>query len=161
MNTFTILRFYLMRPARLWRRLHGVLPVITFLRPPYGNFEPSAGLPPKSISRAFNLWSGFHEQVLPVFNKWIVFALAGWPLYAAWVWHREPDGIRRKRLELLALLPVCCLAALLGAVFGDAFDLIKHLFLFNLLLDACLIYAAANLAQKMTQKIVLRRPAPV
>jgi hypothetical protein len=151
-STFTILRFYLMRPARLWRRLHGALPIITFLRPPYGNFEPSAGQPPKSISRAFNLWSGFHEHALPVFNKWVVFALVAWPLYATWIWHREPDRMRRKRLELLALLPVCCLAALFGAVFGDAFDLIKHLFLFNLLLDACLIYAAVNLAQKLVSR---------
>ncbi|HLY19326.1 MAG TPA: hypothetical protein VKR61_19000 [Bryobacteraceae bacterium] len=143
-STFTILRFYLLRPARLWRRLHGVLPRISFLRPPYGNFEPSAGLPAQSLSRAFNLWSGFHEHVLPVFNKWIVFALILWPMYAARIWYRETDLMRRRRTELLTLLPVCCLAALFGAVFGDAFDLIKHLYLFNLLLDACLLYAAAE-----------------
>ena len=142
-TTFTILRFYITRPARLWRRLHGVLPQISRLRPDYGNFEPSAGLPPKAISRAFTLWSYFHARVLPVFNKWIVFALAGWPIFAAWTWLREPNGLRRKRLELVTLLPVCCLAALFGAVFGDAFDLIKHMFLFNLLLDVCLVWVTA------------------
>ena len=143
-NTFTVLRFYLLRPARMWRRLHGLLPKITFLRwGGYGNFEPSAGLPPGAQSRAFTLWSGFHEHVLPSVNKWIVFALAGWPLLAAWRWVRGRDIVRRRRLELLTLLPVCCLAALFSAVYGDAFDVIKHMYLFNLLLDTCMLYAAS------------------
>jgi hypothetical protein len=150
-NTFTVLRFYVLRPARMWRRLHGLLPKITFLRwYGYGNFEPSAGLPPAAQSRAFNLWGGFHEHVLPYVNKWLVFALAGWPLLAAWRWIRARDIAQRRRLELVALLPVCCLAALFTAVYGDAFDVIKHMYLFNLLLDTCMIYVAAagwNLVQ--------------
>jgi hypothetical protein len=144
-NTFTVLRFYLLRPARMWRRLHGLLPVITFMRRTwYGNFEPAAGLPPAAQSRAFTLWSGFHEHVLPFVNKWIVFALAGWPLFAAWRWFRQRDVARRRRLELLTLLPVCCLAALFSAVYGDAFDVIKHMYLFNLLLDTCMLYLVAH-----------------
>ena len=143
-NTFTVLRFYLLRPARMWRRLHGLLPRITFLRwAGYGNFEPSAGLPASAQSRAFTLWSGFHEHVLPPVNKWIVFALGGWPLLVAWRWVRALDIMQRRRLELLTLLPVCCLAALFSAVYGDAFDVIKHLYLFNLLLDACMLYAVS------------------
>jgi|HubBroStandDraft_1064217.scaffolds.fasta_scaffold04208_4 hypothetical protein len=143
-NTFTVLRFYLLRPARMWRRMHGLLPIITFLRRDwYGNFEPSAGLPPATQSRAFTLWSGLHERVLPPVNKWLVFALAGWPLLAAWRWVRERNMVRRRRIELLTLLPVCCLAALFSAVYGDAFDVIKHMYLFNLLLDMCMLYVAS------------------
>jgi hypothetical protein len=145
-TTFAILRFYLLRPARLWRRLHGVLPRITLLRTSgYGNFEPSAGLPPAALSRAFTLWSGFHEHIMRFVSKWIVFGLAAWPLFSVWIWLRRPDALQRRRLELLTLLPLCCLAALFGAVFGDAFDLVKHLYLFNLLLDTCLLYGAASL----------------
>jgi hypothetical protein len=143
-NTFTVLRFYLLRPARMWRRLHGLLPQITFLRRgTYGNFEPSAGLPPGAQSRAFTLWSGFHEHVLPPVNKWIVFGLVSWPLMAIWRWLQNRDLVRRRRLELLALLPLCCLAALFSAVYGDAFDVIKHLYLLNLLLDICMLYGVA------------------
>jgi hypothetical protein len=143
-NTFTVLRFYLLRPARMWRRLRGLLPQITFLRRDwYGNFEPSSGLPPAAQSRAFTLWSGFHERVLPYVNKWIVFALAVWPLLIVWRWVRQRDVVRRRRLELMALLPICCLAALFSAVYGDAFDVIKHMYLFNLLLDTCMIYIAS------------------
>jgi len=142
-NTFTVLRFYLLRPARMWRRLHGLLPTITFLRRDwYGNFELSAGLPPAAQSRAFTLWSGFHERVLPSVNKWIVFALIGWPVFTAGRWVRERDIARRRRLELVAILPVCCLAALFSAVYGDAFDVVKHMYIFNLLLDTCMLYAA-------------------
>ena len=129
---------------RNWRRLHGLLPNITFLRRDwYGNFEPSAGLPPAAQSREFTLWSGFHERVLPPVNQWVVFGLAGWPLLAAWRWVRSRDIVRRRRLELLTLLPVCCLAALFSAVYGDAFDVIKHMYLFNLLLDTCMLYIAS------------------
>lgn len=145
-TTFTILRFYLARPARIWRRLHGKLPEITFLRRNwYGNFEPSAGLPRAAQTQAFNIWSYFHERMLPAVNKWIVFALAAAPFAALWLWLRTSGRAACRRLELAALLPLCAVTALLSAVFGDAFDLIKHLYLFNLLLDTCLILAAALL----------------
>ena len=142
-NTFAVLRFYLLRPARMWRRLHGLLPKITFLSNDwYGNFEPSSGLPPAAHSRAFRVWSTLHERVLPAVNKWLLFALAAWPLLAAWRWFRLQDDLRRRRLELLALLPLSALAALFSAVYADAFDMVKHMYLFNLLLDTCIVYAA-------------------
>jgi hypothetical protein len=143
-NTFTVLRFYLLRPARMWRRLHSALPRAASLRlTGYGNFEPSAGLPPKTLSNAFSLWRGFHESALAPGGKWIFFGLAVWPLLAAWRWLRSGDNLRRRHIELVILLPLCCLSALLTAVYGDAFDMTKHLYLFNLLLDTCLLYAAA------------------
>ncbi len=153
-NTFTVLRFYLLRPGRMWRRLHGLLPEITFLRRNwYGNFEPSAGLPPAAQSRAFTVWSGFHEHVLPPMNKWVVIALAAWPAWMVWRWIRRRDNLPRHRLELLALLPICCLAALFSAVFGDAFDVIKHMYLFNLLLDTCLLYGLSMARTRLLGRI--------
>jgi hypothetical protein len=145
-GSFDILGFYLLRPTRFWRRLHVVLPRITLLRFSwYGNYEPSAGLKPAAQSAAFAPWSGFHAHVLPAVSKEIVFALALWPLAAAWFWFRTSQAAMRKRLEFSTLLPLCCLAALLTAIFGDAFDLVKHLYLFNLLLDACMVYLAVAL----------------
>jgi len=151
-NTFAVVRFYLFRPVRMWRRLHNLLPKITLVRPPYGNFEPAAGLPPSTQSHAFSLWSGFHEHVLPRVSKWIVFALIGWPLWCAWSWYRAPDRIGRRRAELLILLPIACLGALLSAVYGDAFDFIKHQYLFNLLLDAALLYTAVRAWQWIAER---------
>lgn len=157
-NTFTVLRFYLARPARALRRLHGLLPVISFLRRDwYGNFEPSAGRPPAAQSRAFALWSAFHERVLPRVNQWIVFALAAWLFGCIWKWVRARDSGERRQLEFLVLLPGCCLAALFGAVYGDAFDVIKHMYAFNLLLDACMIYVVLMLWRGMVASHVFDR----
>jgi|HubBroStandDraft_1064217.scaffolds.fasta_scaffold00684_2 hypothetical protein len=143
-TTFAVLRFYLLRPARLWRHLHRVLPGIMSLRlEGYGNYEPSSGLPPRTLSRAFGLWTAFHENVLTPGGKWIVFALGAWPMLSVWLWIREPCERSRRRIEILTLLPVCCLAALITAVFGDAFDLVRRLFLFHLMLDASVFVLAA------------------
>jgi hypothetical protein len=146
-TSFTVARFYLLRPARMWRRTKAVLPKITFMRPEwYGNFEPSAGVPPAALSRAFTLWSGFHEHILPAFSKLLLFGLGGWPMAALWRWRRERDPLQRRRIELWALAPVCSLVALWTAIFGDAFDLVKHMYQFNLLLDACLIGGAIQVS---------------
>ncbi len=59
-------------------------------------------------------------------------------------WPRSPGSMFRKRrqsIEMLALLAIGCLTAFLVAALGDAWDNVKHLFLFNLLLDAYLIFA--------------------
>jgi hypothetical protein len=48
-------------------------------------------------------------------------------------------------LEWFALLLLSCLAALFTVVSGDCWDNIKHFYMFNLLLDACLIALAAQL----------------
>jgi hypothetical protein len=153
---FSVVRFYLLRPARMWRRLKAVLPKITFLRPEwYGNYEPSAGLPPAALSHSFNLWSGFHEHVLPAFAKWLVFGLIGWPILALWRWLREPDPACRLRIEVWTLAPVSCLAALWAAVFGDANDLVKHMYLFNLLVDVCLL-SALSAAWQMARRSILK-----
>jgi len=76
--------------SRSARRVCGVafnprLPMISYLR----SWMATSNVfrfPARLFERSFSLWSGFHEHVLPVFNKWIVFALAAWPLAAAWRW---------------------------------------------------------------------------
>jgi hypothetical protein len=86
-------------------------------------------------------------------NKWIVFALAAWALAAVWSWLGNRDAVRRRRLELIALLPGCCLAALFSAVYGDAFDVIKHMYLFNLLLDTSMLYVAHALVRAVSRLV--------
>lgn len=152
-NTFTVLRFYLLRPTRMWRHVKAVLPRITFMRGEwYGNFEPSSGMAPAALSRAFNLWSGFHEHGLPHFGKMIVLALCVWPFERLWKWLHAAGTARRRRIELSALLPLSCLASLWAAVFGDANDLVKHLFLFNLLLDTCMLWGLATAWQAIRRR---------
>jgi hypothetical protein len=49
--------------------------------------------------------------------------------------------IIRRQIALGICLAACCVTAFLVAAFGDAYDNAKHQFLFNLLLDTCLVLA--------------------
>jgi len=52
---------------------------------------------------------------------------------------RESGSRSAMPIEFCALLTVGCLIAFATAAYGDAWDNVKHCFLFNLELDACLI----------------------
>ncbi len=136
----TIGRFYLVHPARIWKRAKTVLPVAFSLRPEFcGNFDRSAGRPPDARSAAFSLWSGFHARFLARFGKWILILLLLAPIGSVAIWIRFPG--QRLCIEFCAALCACCLISFLVPLLGDAWDNVKHLFLFNLLLDS--IFAAA------------------
>jgi hypothetical protein len=133
-----IAEFYFRHPARIWRHARNLLPIAFSLRPEWcGNFERSAGRVAGARSSAFTLWSSFHEQVLRRIGRPILILFFISPAIAAIAWIRSPE--RRRQIELLAVLSAGCLTAFLTAALGDAWDNVKHLFLFNLMLDACLI----------------------
>jgi hypothetical protein len=143
----SIIRFYLLRPARIWRHAKRMLPVAFSLRPEWcGNFERSAGLPPLAKSSAFAIWSGFREHVLAACGKFIVIALLLCPILCVMAWVRSARDARLP-LEFFGVLTVCCLLSFGIAVCGDAWDNVKHLFLFNVLLDAWLVAGVAFLFQ--------------
>lgn len=142
----SLVRFYALRPARIWRRAKRVLPVAFSLRPEFcGNFERSAGRPADAKSQTFNLWSRFHEIVLTACGKLILIALVLCPAFCIAAWLRWPS--KRRKTEFFAALGIGCLLSFLVAVCGDAWDNVKHLFLFNLLLDTWLVSGIAILFQ--------------
>jgi hypothetical protein len=144
---FTVFRFYLLRPARFWRHVKSILPRAMWLRPEWcGNFELDAGFAPGARSTSFSLWSRFHEGVLTPLARWILFGLAA--LLFATVFLRLGPGATgpvRRRVEIFIFLAASCLVSFLVAAFGDAWDTVKHLLLFNFLLDAWLFFAASLL----------------
>jgi hypothetical protein len=134
----SVARFYLARPGRMWRHAKIMLPVAFLLRPEWcGNFERSAGFAPGSKSRSFSLWSGFHEHVLARVAKpiLVVLLIAPMALIAAWI------GLPGKRLQIQfgLLLTLGTLIAFAAPVYGEAWDNVKHMFLFNLLVDTGLV----------------------
>jgi hypothetical protein len=137
----TIIRFYLARPSRLWRHIRANLQVAMLLRPDLGNFAPSAGYPPMAKSKAFSLWSSFHEAVLLRMAR-PLFLLLPISLIAFFAW-RLRTGAGPLYEEFFAILVLCCLTSFLTASFGDGWETIKHMFLFNALLDAWLLSIAA------------------
>lgn len=133
-----ITEYYVRNPAHLWRRLKSLARVGYSLRPEWcGNYERSAGYPPGARSNSFALWSTFHERILGRFGSLILISLAAFPIAAIFLWARLPS--RRLQIELSALLAISALFSFAVAAFGDAWDNVKHCFLFNLQLDACLI----------------------
>jgi hypothetical protein len=142
----SIIRFYALRPARIWRRAKRVLPVAFSLRPEFcGNFEQSAGRPPNAKSQTFNLWSRFHWSVLEACGKLILIALLVCPAISVAAWFRWPS--QRRIIEFFGVLGLSCLLSFLVAICGDAWDNVKHLFLFNLLLDTWIVAGIAILFQ--------------
>jgi hypothetical protein len=140
-TVFTIVRFYLARPARIWRRIRRELPVAMKLRPPLGNFDRSSGLAPGSVSSAFSLWSYFHERVLSPASA-IIFLLLPIPAMVALI-RRIYTRESRLAEECFGLLTLCCMTLFLAITFTSAWETVKHMFLFNVLLDACLVCAIA------------------
>jgi hypothetical protein len=135
--------FYLRRPARTWRHVRTLLPTYLSLRPEFcGNFDMSAGRPPGARSDAIALWSRFHERGLsrigPLLLVALVLATVGGCLVS--ILNGRPPLVVPHWTELGTCLAACCLTAFLVAALGDAYDNAKHQFLFNLLLDTCLVF---------------------
>lgn len=140
----TVARFWLLHPTRIWRRAKAVLPVAFSLRPEWcGNFERAAGRPPGARSSSFILWSSIHEHPITKFGKFLIVLLLLSPFTAIAAWIGLPK--HRRGIEILAVLSACCLMAFVVAICADAWDNVKHLFLFNLLFDATLLSALTSL----------------
>ena len=149
-GSFRLMEFYLRRPARLWRHLRARFPAALSLRPEYcGNFDRSAGRPPGARSNAVALWSRIHERCLAPIALLLLSALVLVPVGGViYVLSHGAAASARRWMELGILLATCCLTAFFVAAFGDVFDNVKHQFLFNLLLDACLVFGAVAALQR-------------
>lgn len=154
----TVARFYLSHPRRVWRRAKAVLPVAFSLRPTYGNFERSAGYPPGARSATFSLWSAIHERYFTRCGKIILITLLITPALVVAAWFRIPTY--RRPLEFFGLLTVFCLLSFVVAICGDAYDNVKHLFLFNLLVDTWLfafIFIAPSVSEGARYRTQLKK----
>jgi hypothetical protein len=90
------------------------------------------------------LWSHFHERYLSSIASYVLGAIALAPFASAiLLWKRSLTPAVRRWTEMGICLSVCCSTAFLVAAFGDAWDNVKHQFVFNLLLDTCLVWGFA------------------
>jgi hypothetical protein len=141
-----IVAFYLRRPTRLWRHITTLFPVATQLRPEScGNFEVSAGRAPAARATRFTMWSTVHERWLGRVTKFLLFGLAGMMIAGVALWAKWVSA------PIMALLPALGLTAFLTAAFGDANEPVKHQYLFNLMLDACLVFGLARVLPRFSR----------
>jgi hypothetical protein len=147
-GSFRLMAFYWKRPWRMWRHIDERFPTVLSLRPEFcGNFDRSAGRLPGARSGAIDLWSRFHERgllrIAHLLIPALVLLVAGGVLVL--VFHSGATAAVRRWTELAICLAACCLTAFFAAAFGDAWEPVKHQFLFNLLLDTCLVFGLAAL----------------
>lgn len=155
-----IVLFYVRHPARLLGLAERAAEEAFSMRPSYlGSLErtyqvlrglPGKGkveweLPPEYESRAFAVWSNFKAAWVPK-SLWVVVAFLMANFVAALLKRLKCDateGHRRISEVHLALVAMAVLE-FFSVILGDGeFDVGKHLFLFNLICEMCLLFLAA------------------
>jgi hypothetical protein len=145
-SLYRIARFYARHPVRWWRMAERQTRE-AFGYVQFGNFTRTSGLGPKTQSQAFNLWSELKKSHFPksltlLIGLFVVYCgLAG--MKARWL-----DGNRADRMKTLVgpVLALGCAIELLVTVTFEANGTAKHLFIFNVAVDICLLLAALDLA---------------
>jgi hypothetical protein len=149
-STMDIIKLYCLHPGQLLAELQVTARNAAINRPGYlGNYERPAGLPPRSLSNRWSFWNIIRERLLP---KSLWFYAGYFGLYFFTVVYAITRNKDRQARFLLALCGTLGLMAVLQffAVLGEGEnELIKHLFLFDVLFDMTLLIAIAWLANKM------------
>ena len=152
-----IVIYYLRHPDRLIEKLEKAAGNGTQIRPYYlGNFDRSAGKPPRALAAEFSAWSSWKARHLPA--NLIFFAVCFacyFAVLAVW-WLLSSSRRTRLGLEVMAVVALAGAFSLVIPVLGDGeADLAKHLFMFNVCFDmmvvsavAALIYGLAYLAAR-------------
>lgn len=159
-NRFTIIRQYGTHPAKLLRYVRAVLPRGSSLRAEgVGNFERSAGRPPFARAESFALWSHFHERYLARWSSGVLIGLMLSAPFAGWIAASARSTRERLLAECFGMLALSAVAVFFTTILGDAHDIVKHLHLYNLLTDICLVFAtlvAMSCAKKLWPSVFFR-----
>jgi hypothetical protein len=182
--------FFLRHPARLWDLSCRCAKSTFIMRVPYlGNFERSTvaqvrydpvklghdvleydnrgsgypyRLPDAFRSQTFDFWSSFKEDHLPKAWWFLGICLLA-NLAAIGAKRRLFDASWRQRLitDAHLCLVVCAVLQYGVAIVGEAErDIVKHLFLFNLLCDVCFVFVAAYVLYIVSSRVSrLARPS--
>jgi hypothetical protein len=145
-----ILQFYAARPDRLIQILRRGAALAPLLQPPgYGNFTADSGKPPRARSTRFAWWSRTRATLprapaLPAAAFGI--AVAG----GIWRWRRGRDALARGAAGCFLLVTLMAAAQYVVKFVGAGFsDTIKHLFLFNVLVDLTVVGALVWIAARL------------
>jgi len=134
-----LLAFYMTHPGTVWRQVAAGLDEAALQRSRIGNYAKSAGRPPAERSYAFAAWSSLKTRIFwdhPWRYRTYIGVLCVSLPWLCWRSRtkRRPDWIG----GAVCLAAMAILTLLIGCL-GDALDPIRHLFLFNAILDMLLV----------------------
>jgi hypothetical protein len=150
----SILKFYLLRPARLWGLFARNAQRAFDLRPYLGNFEPSAGHPPLSLSHRFAKWSAWKNS-LPS-RPWLLLFVFSFHIGVILYKYRWEDRTLPQRLvtELHALLVLCGAAAYATILLGEGRgEVVRYMLIVNTFHDLALLFLVVYGLAKVRQLI--------
>jgi len=146
---FKIFKFYLVHPNRLFSLMDSTTSSAFELQPPnLGNFVSSETFGSYDKSQAFNIWSRLRVAILP-HSIWTLVGLLVINLAAVWIKIKKFDHQKNDKLISLLHITIVVMAILqyLTVLMAEGtFELVKHMFLFNVLLDVTFIFLVAYVA---------------
>jgi len=152
-----IASYYLKNPSRFLQKLDRAAENAMYIRPYYlGNYDISAGKPPRAISHAFSGWSDFKVAYMPKSAAWYFAIFLAYFIVLFVLWLKNRSRKWRLGIETFAVIAMAgvfsCIVPLIGD--GEA-DLGKHLFMFDVCFDMMVVsviigagYGAMKLAQR-------------
>jgi hypothetical protein len=143
-----IVAYYLRHPSRFVQKLDKAAANAMYIRPAYlGNYDPSAGKPPRTLSDTFNGWSRFKTETMPR-RAWMYVALfLAYCAALAWIWAKAASRRIRLGAETLFVVALAGIFSWIIPLIGDGeADLGKHLFMFNVCFDMMGISAVIGIA---------------
>jgi hypothetical protein len=139
-NAQSIVRFYIRHPNRVWQAMIRAAPQGLHIRPGYGNYEKQAGKPPGAVSQGFAIWSSYRELLIPKSLGMVAVVLFTCGVIAIWPRKSHCESSFRFLLVL-----ICALQFVMVSCMSEPSDIVRHMFLFNVLFDLLLMIALIDL----------------
>jgi hypothetical protein len=147
----TVLRFYATHPDRLLGGLRLSADAAITLRPDYlGNFTGDSGAPPRAQAYRLDLWTWLSQTLFPR-ALWVLalYYLAYFALVVR-AWRRAKSARARAVAELCGAIGLMALMQFAIPFLAEGtYELVKHLFLYDVLFALTLVIAATWLASRL------------
>ncbi len=147
-----ILAFYLRHPNQFAQRVSRASRSAWSLRPSFGNFERSAGQPPRALATRFSLWSGTRGRLGEHPLLAMTALLGGTLIAAAATWRRASPRGRLFREGLLVMVLMAGLAFAVCAFAQAPTDLSRALYAFHALCDLLIVANAGWIAEALSRR---------
>lgn len=143
MGMLRIVEFYMTHPRSLWRAMQASEVASLAMRPGYlGNFQEGAGLAPMAKASRMSLWSTVKGHFPASLWVWIAF-YGAYCAGLALSWRRSQTPRERGRVLLCSMIAACALLQFPVPFVGEGSnELVKHLYLSDVLTDTMILIAA-------------------